>query len=101
MRIAIIAPGSRGDVQPYVALGKGLAEAGHVVRLVIHQNFDTLVSSHGLGFWSVEGNVQNIAQSQEMRELLERGNFLAVMSQMAKEAGRYAQSPLRATDRRR
>ncbi len=28
MRIAIIAPGSRGDVQPYVALGKGLMKAG-------------------------------------------------------------------------
>ena len=39
MRIAIIAPGSRGDVQPYLALGKGLKQAGHVVRLVTHQNF--------------------------------------------------------------
>ncbi len=29
MRIAIIAPESRGDVQPYVALGKGLMDAGH------------------------------------------------------------------------
>lgn len=38
MRIAIIAPGSRGDVQPYLALGKGLKQAGHVVRLVTHQD---------------------------------------------------------------
>lgn len=90
MRIAIIAPGSRGDVQPYVALGKGLEEVGHVVRLVTHQNFDVLVSLHGLQFWPVEGNVQDIAQSKEMRELLGKGNFLAVMSQMAKEAQRGA-----------
>lgn len=34
MEIAIIAPGSRGDVQPYVALGKGLRDAGHGVRVV-------------------------------------------------------------------
>ena len=34
MHIAIIAPGSRGDVQPYVALGKGLNKAGNDVRLV-------------------------------------------------------------------
>jgi hypothetical protein len=40
MRIAIIAPGSRGDVQPYIALGKGLAKAGHGVRLVPPQDFD-------------------------------------------------------------
>jgi len=90
MRIAIIAPGSRGDVQPYIALGKGLEKAGHVVRLVTHQNFEVLVNSHGLGFWPVEGNVKDIAQSKEMRELLEKGNFLAIMSQMAKEAQRGA-----------
>ena len=90
MRIAIIAPGSRGDVQPYIALGKGLAKVGNVVRLVTHQNFEMLVNSHGLEFWPVEGNVQDIAQSTEMRQLLERGNFLAIMSQMAKEAQRGA-----------
>ena len=90
MRIAIVASGSRGDVEPYIALGKGLKEAGHVVRLVTHQNFDMLVNSHGVEFWPVEGNVQDIAQSSEMRGLLEKGNFLAVMSQMAKEAQRGA-----------
>ena len=90
MRIAIIAPGSRGDVQPYIALGKGLRNAGNVVRLVTHQDFETLVNSHGLEFWPVQGKVQDIAQSTEMRELLERGNFLTIMSQMAKEAQRGA-----------
>jgi UDP:flavonoid glycosyltransferase YjiC (YdhE family) len=90
MRIAIVASGSRGDVQPYIALGKGLKEAGHVVRLVTHQDFDLLVNSSGLEFWPIKGKVQDIAQSQEMRALLERGNFLAIMSQMAKEAQRGA-----------
>ena len=68
MRIVIIAPGSRGDVEPYIALGKGLQDAGHVVRLVTHQDFEMLVNSHGLGFWPVEVSVQDIAQSQEMRQ---------------------------------
>ena len=90
MRIAIIAPGSRGDVQPYIALGKGLKTVGNIVRLVTHQNFEGLVNSYGVEFWPVEGNVQDIAQSKEMRELLEKGSFLAVMSQMAKEAQRGA-----------
>ena len=90
MRVVIVAPGSRGDVEPYIALGKGLKKTGHVVRLVTHQNFEELVNSHGLEFWPVESNVQDIAQSKEMRGLLERGNFLAIMSQMAKEAERGA-----------
>ena len=90
LRIAIIAPGSRGDVEPYIALGKGLQEAGHVVRLVSHNNFDTLVHSYGLEFWPVASNVQDIAQSAEMSGRLEKGNFLAIMAQMAKEAQRGA-----------
>ena len=43
MRIVIIAMGSRGDVQPYVALGKGLHSAGHQVRLMTHDAFEQLV----------------------------------------------------------
>jgi len=90
MRVAIIASGSRGDVEPYVALGKGLVEAGEVVRLVTHENFAGLVRSHGVEFWPVEGDVQEIAQSRAMRERLASGNFLSVMSLMAREAERGA-----------
>ena len=88
MRIAIIATGSRGDVQPYVALAKGLLDAGHTVWFVTHQNFDSLVLPHGLEFWPIKVDVQEIAQNQEMQERIEDGNFLALMSQMAKEAQR-------------
>jgi UDP:flavonoid glycosyltransferase YjiC (YdhE family) len=49
-----------------------------------------LVNSNGLEFWPIESNVQDIVQSEEMRGRLEKGNFLAVMSQMAKEAERGA-----------
>lgn len=90
LRIFIIASGSRGDVEPYIALGKGLKKDSHVVRLLTHRNFETLVNSHGLDFWPIEGNVQDIAQSDEMRKRLEKGNFLSIMSQMAKEAKRGA-----------
>lgn len=86
MRIAMIATGSRGDVQPYVALGKGLGAAGHEVRLITHENFGSLVQSQGVGFWPVEGNVQDVAQSEEMRERIEKGNFLLIMRLMAKAA---------------
>jgi sterol 3beta-glucosyltransferase len=86
MRIAIVALGSRGDVQPYIALGHGLREAGHTVRLVTHQNFEGLVKSHGLEFWSMRGNVQDVIESPEMRELLEKGNFLAITKYTARQA---------------
>jgi sterol 3beta-glucosyltransferase len=86
MRIAIIALGSRGDVQPYIALGRGLKQAGYTVRLATHENFEGLVSSHDLEFYPVQGNVQEIIETKEMRELLEKGNFLAITSHTAKLA---------------
>lgn len=90
MRITIIATGSRGDVQPYIALGSGLQEAGHDVRLVSHENYEALVNQHKLEFWSLAGDVQAVVQDEEMRKRIEQGNFLILMRQMAKEARRNA-----------
>jgi UDP:flavonoid glycosyltransferase YjiC (YdhE family) len=90
LRIVIIAPGSRGDVQPYIALGKGLKQTGNSVCIVTHQNFQALAASHGLEFWPIEGDLQEIVQSQAMRTRIERGNFLSLMAQMAREARRGA-----------
>jgi sterol 3beta-glucosyltransferase len=90
MRIAIIAPGSQGDVQPYIALGRGLKRAGNSVRFVTHKNFADLIQAHGLEFWPVESDVQEIVQTEAMRERIESGNFLYLMAQMAKEAQREA-----------
>ncbi|MFJ9786552.1 glycosyltransferase [Amycolatopsis sp. NPDC101161] len=49
-RVVIIAPGSRGDVQPCVALGRGLAADGDQVRILAAPAFEPLVTAHGLGF---------------------------------------------------
>jgi len=88
MRIAIIALGSRGDVQPYIALGLGLKKTGHTVRLVTQEDYEALVVSHNLDFWCMRGNVQEALESREMRELLEKGNFLAIMKLMAEKTRR-------------
>ena len=85
-RIAMIALGSRGDVQPYIALGKGLQTAGHDVRILTHEDYEPLVAAHGLAFRLMKGNVQAIVESPEMRELLAKGNFLAINAYTAKAA---------------
>ncbi|MCX6057033.1 MAG: glycosyltransferase [Chloroflexi bacterium] len=86
MRIAIIALGSRGDVQPYIALGKGLKEAGHIVRLIATQDFESQVKSHGLEFWSIRGNSQESIEDKEWRDVSEKGNLIVIMSQLIKHA---------------
>ncbi|NJM46221.1 MAG: glycosyltransferase family 1 protein [Alkalinema sp. RU_4_3] len=90
MRIAIIAMGSRGDIQPYVALGKGLNAAGHSVRLATHENFESLVNSHGLAFYPMKGNVQAFMEDPENRKLLESGNFLKINARAAAASQRAA-----------
>jgi sterol 3beta-glucosyltransferase len=90
MRIMIMAMGSRGDVQPYVALGKGLKAAGHSVRLATHENFESLVNSHELEFYPLKGNVQAFLEDPENRQLLESGNFLAINARTAKASQRAA-----------
>ena len=49
-RIMIVSLGTRGDVQPYIALGIGLQQAGHTVKLVTHENFRDMIGSYGLGY---------------------------------------------------
>ncbi len=48
MKLGITAIGSRGDVQPYVALGQGLSRAGHDVRIIVDTSFAKLVREAGL-----------------------------------------------------
>jgi sterol 3beta-glucosyltransferase len=60
MHVGIIALGSRGDVQPYVALGKGLKEAGYEVSLLTHEVFEGLVRSEHLEFFAVGGDPRTL-----------------------------------------
>lgn len=78
MIIAIFALGTQGDVQPYLALGSALIQQGHTVRLITHTNYERQARSLGFEVWPVEGNVQEVAESEEMRRLLEKGNMLDI-----------------------
>ncbi|KAG9242487.1 glycosyltransferase family 1 protein [Calycina marina] len=57
LNVVIHVVGSRGDVQPFIALGKVLkATYGHRVRLATHPTFKTFVEEHGLEFFSIGGD---------------------------------------------
>jgi sterol 3beta-glucosyltransferase len=55
MKIVLTAAGSRGDVQPCIALGLGLKAAGHEVTLAGWEPYRGLAESRGLTFWPVAG----------------------------------------------
>lgn len=56
LNIVIHVVGSRGDVQPFVALGKELKRHGHRVRLATHLDFKDFVNENGLEFFSIGGD---------------------------------------------
>jgi sterol 3beta-glucosyltransferase len=58
MHITILALGSRGDVQPYATLGKGLKSVGHQVRFITFESFASLVAENELDFYPIHGNAQ-------------------------------------------
>lgn len=90
MHIAVLASGSRGDVQPYVALCKGLRAAGHDVRLISAENYAPLAKSAGIAFCPTRGDVQAVAESEEMRALIEKGDFIAITRFQAQALKRMA-----------
>ncbi|KAF1988668.1 glycosyltransferase family 1 protein [Aulographum hederae CBS 113979] len=57
LNVVIHVVGSRGDVQPFVALGQVLKERyGHRVRLATHPVFKSFVEENGLEFFSISGD---------------------------------------------
>ena len=63
MNIVIQIVGSRGDVQPFVALGKVLKEKyGHRIRLATHGVFKKFVEDAGLEFFNIGGDPANLME---------------------------------------
>lgn len=56
LNVLIQVVGSRGDVQPFVALGAELKRRGHRVRLATHDLFEKFVRDAGLEHYGVGGD---------------------------------------------
>ncbi|CAK9264909.1 unnamed protein product [Sphagnum jensenii] len=62
LRIVMLIVGTRGDVQPFIAIGKRLQEHGHQVRLASHANFRDFVRKEGLEFYPLGGDPKILAE---------------------------------------
>ncbi|PRQ41586.1 putative sterol 3-beta-glucosyltransferase [Rosa chinensis] len=62
LQIVMLIVGTRGDVQPFVAIGKKLQEYGHRVRLATHANFKDFVLTAGLEFFPLGGDPKVLAE---------------------------------------
>ena len=78
MKIALLTQGSRGDVEPFVRLGKTLKKRGHDVTLSAPRNFMKMIESAGLKASPVEIDIEEILGGDEGADIL-KAKPLAVM----------------------
>jgi sterol 3beta-glucosyltransferase len=62
MNITILTYGSRGDVQPFLALAVGLQKAGHQVKLAAPHRFETFINEYGVSCVPLPGDPEIISQ---------------------------------------
>ncbi len=74
MHITILTLGSRGDVQPFIALGIGLQQAGYKVKIASQATFESEIRSHGLDFALMSGNPKEGIESAEGQAMLRTKN---------------------------
>ena len=80
MKITVFAAGSRGDIQPCVAMSQGLQQAGYLVRMAVPENFASFIQEHDLEFYPLRGDVQQIMASDTGRKFMEKGSLNPIKS---------------------
>jgi sterol 3beta-glucosyltransferase len=84
MRIVILTAGTRGDTQPYVALGLGFRRAGYQVRVVAGENFESFITQYGLEFAPIHTNLAELLHSEAAQKVLEQNNPVKMLLAQAK-----------------
>lgn len=92
LRATILAPGSRGDVQPYIALGQALLALGHQCTIVTTLDHVALVRGYGLEVSAIPMSVAEELQRVETHRAVEGGGLISSFRQFAEIAKRSARS---------
>ena len=70
MRVLILTLGSRGDVQPFVALGAALRTRGHAVTLSTGRGFEAMIEAQGLTALPLSDDIREQVRSPEIQQAL-------------------------------
>lgn len=71
MSITILAVGSQGDVQPYLALAVGLKNEGYNVRFAANSNFAALAARYQIEFFPIQLDSFEFTQSSQTQSWLD------------------------------
>jgi len=73
MRVAIHTLGTRGDVQPYLALALRLKELGHDVLIAAPSQFEAFIGTRGIAFAHLPGEFLALMETPEAKAVLSGG----------------------------
>lgn len=71
MHVLMLTLGTRGDVQPFVALGIALQAAGHDVTVCAPTTFEEFVTTHGLGYQFMNDEIVQMIDTDVGRAAIE------------------------------
>jgi sterol 3beta-glucosyltransferase len=94
MKIGIYTYGTRGDVQPYIALAMGLMDKGHDVILAAPENFKIFVEGFGVTFHPLYGDAEAMMNTPEVQSILRSENMIELMKYMFRALNKMKE-PLR------
>ena len=77
MKIAILTLGTRGDTQPFVALGLGLQQAGYEILFISAKNEAAFVSSFGLPYVALSADIQKAMEARDVQQMAKGDNPIA------------------------
>ena len=78
MKFTAVTIGSRGDVQPFLALGKGLRDRGHTLRICAMNVFQDVIEQEGFEYAPMAGDAEEV-----MRRLIgEQVSFVGYFSSL-------------------
>ncbi len=85
MHVVLATVGTRGDVQPFVALGAGLLARGHRVTVATHEDYEPFVTAHGPAFRPIGASFQRILESPAGRAWIAAGDSPLRALRLARE----------------
>lgn len=88
-RIGLVTKGSRGDIQPFIALALGLKRHGYLPTIVTFKNFQKQIQDYGIDFISLDLDMKEEVYDADVMDVTRKGNLLTFALLLRKHSDKY------------